>query len=415
MTSDVRLSSLIAPSFFQVHRAVKSHQYTHYRLEGGRGSAKSSFISIEIPLLLKQNPQCHALVMRKVANTLRDSVYAQYLWAISMLGLEDEFIARVAPLELIYKPTGQKIMFRGADDKSKIKSIKVPFGYIGITHFEEKDQFAGREEIRSILQSTMRGGRVFWNFESNNPPISSSNWANVDSLQHRPDSLNHKSCYLDVPKEWLGEQFFAEADHLKSVNTRAYRHEYLGEVVGTGGNVFENVDVKPITDKQIQTEFASIYMGVDWGWYPDPWAWNRMCYDPAHQTLYIYDEMRRNKCGNEETARLLKEEKGVDQTQLIIADSAEEKSIADYRAMGLWCRPVVKGPGSVEYSMKWLQRLNKIVIDPRRCPCTAKEFLEYEYERTKSGEIISGYPDKNNHHIDAVRYALYPVWKRRGQ
>lgn len=168
-TSDIRLSDNIAPAFHQLHRDVKNHKYTHYVLEGGRGSTKSSFVSIEVLLLIKRNPKAHALVLRKVANTLRDSVYAQYIWAISTLGLEKEFKATVSPMEIVYKPTGQKILFRGADEPFKLKSIKVPFGYIAITHFEEKDQFAGRQEIRTILQSTMRGGNKFWNFETNNP------------------------------------------------------------------------------------------------------------------------------------------------------------------------------------------------------------------------------------------------------
>lgn len=106
---------------------------------------------------------------------------------------------------------------------------------------------------------------------------------------------------------------------------------------------------------------------------------------------------------------------GVTPEDRITADSAEPKSVADYKNFGFFCRGAEKGPGSVEYSMKWLQSLVRIVIDPARCPDTWKEFAEYEYERTKDGELMSGYPDENNHHIDAVRYATEPIWKRRGQ
>lgn len=412
-TSDIRLSKIIAPAFHQLHRDIRGHKYTHYILEGGRGSTKSSFVSIEVLLLIKRNPNIHALVLRKVANTLRDSVYAQYLWAISILRLENEFKATVSPMEITYKPTGQKILFRGADEPHKLKSIKVPFGYIGITHFEEKDQFAGREEIRMILQSTMRGGERFWNFESNNPPISKNNWANKDSLISRPDRIVHRSTYLNVPKEWLGEQFLIEAEELKRVNKRAYRHEYLGEATGTGGSIFENVRTEQLTDLQI-SQFDRRYMGIDWGYYPDPFAWNLMHYDAARRILYIFDELRGYKLSNQQSADALKE-KGVTGRDLITADSAEPKSIADYREYGFYIRAVEKFPGSVDYTMKWLQGLNAIVIDPDRCPHTAMEFLEYEYERTKEGEIMTGYPDENNHHIDAVRYGMAPVWRRRGQ
>lgn len=410
--SEVRLSSLIGPAFYGTARDVLDHAHTHYDLSGGRGSLKSTFVSVMVPLLIVQHPEIHALVLRKVNNTIRDSVYSQYMWAIGELGLAHLWRAQRTPMELVYKPTGQKIMFRGADDPMKIKSIKVPFGYIGITHFEEKDQFAGRQEIRNILQSTMRGGNCFWNFESYNPPISRDNWANKDTLEERTDRLRHKSSYLEAPPEWLGAQFLAEAEYLKETNERAYLHEYLGEPVGNGSEVFENIEVREIPDEEI-SRFDRILYGLDWGFYPDPWAFNGMHWDPARQTLYIFEELTRWKAGNEETAELLKAH-GLTREDRITADSAEPKSIADYNKFGLRCIGAEKGPGSVDYSMKWLQSLRAIVIDPKRCPDTYAEFSSYEYEHTKDGEIISGYPDVNNHHIDAVRYGTERVWKRPG-
>lgn len=301
-------------------------------------------------------------------------------------------------------------MFRGADDPMKIKSIKVPFGYIAVTHFEEKDQFAGRAEIRTILQSTMRGGSKFWNFESYNPPISRDNWANKDSLEERADRLCHKSTYLEAPPEWLGAQFLAEAEHLKATDERAYRHEYLGEAVGTGGNVFENLELREITDEEFAS-FDRIYQGVDWGWFPDPFAFIRLHYDRARETIYLMDEIYQNKLTNEASGKLILSKGYKD--AYIICDSAEPKSSADYRAMGLPAKEAIKGPGSVEYGMKWLQR-RKIVIDRRRTPNAYNEFVNYEYERNKDGEIISGYPDENNHLIDATRYALERVFRRMG-
>ena len=413
--SEIRLSEKIGSAFYDVARDVFRHGHTHYDFSGGRGSLKSSTVSILVPLLLmqKENRNCHALVLRKVANTIRDSVYAQYMWAIGELGAAAYWDAKVSPMELIYKPTGQKIMFRGADDPMKIKSIKVPFGYIAITHFEEKDQFAGRAEIRNILQSTMRGGSKYWNFESYNPPISRDNWANKDSLEERSDRLCHKSTYLEAPKEWLGEQFLAEAEHLKETNERAYQHEYLGIPTGNGGSVFENLELREITDDEIST-FDRIYNGVDWGFFPDPWAFNRCYYDAARRKLYIFYEKTANKKRNEETAQMLLDD-GFTREDLITADSAEPKSVADYQKYGLRCVRARKGPGSVERSMQWLQRLESIVIDKKRCPDTAAEFIGYEYERNREGEIISGYPDANNHHIDAVRYSTESIWNKPGQ
>lgn len=408
--SEIRLSEKIGPAFYDVARDVFQHGHTHYDESGGRGSLKSSFVSIIVPLLLIRNPGTHALVLRKVANTIRDSVYAQYMWAIGELGMAAFWEAKVSPMELIYKPTGQKIMFRGADDPMKIKSIKVPFGYIAVTHFEEKDQFAGRAEIRTILQSTMRGGSKYWNFESYNPPISRDNWANKDSLEERADRMCHKSTYLQAPPEWLGQQFLDEAEYLKKTDERAYQHEYLGIPVGTGGNVFENLELREITDNEI-SHFDRIYQGVDWGWYPDPFAFIRLHYNSARETIFLIDEIYQNKLTNEASGSMIKSRNYMD--AYITCDSAEPKSTADYRAMGLPAKEAVKGPGSVDYGMKWLQR-RKIVIDRKRTPNAYNEFVNYEYERNKDGDIISGYPDANNHLIDATRYALERISRRMG-
>jgi PBSX family phage terminase large subunit len=408
--SDILLSEKIGSAFYDVAHDVFHHGHTHYDFSGGRGSLKSSTVSVLVPLLLINNPCTHALVLRKVANTIRDSVYAQYIWAIGELGMAAYWEAKVSPMELIYKPTGQKIMFRGADDPMKIKSIKVPFGYIAVTHFEEKDQFSGRAEIRNILQSTMRGGSKYWNFESYNPPISRDNWANKDSLEERADRLCHKSTYLQAPPEWLGEQFLAEAEHLKATDERAYQHEYLGIPVGTGGNVFDNLELREITDEEI-SHFDHIYQGVDYGWFPDPFAFIRLHYDRARETIYLMDEIYQNKLTNEASGNIIIQRGYKD--AYITCDSAEPKSVADYRAMGLPAKAAVKGPGSVDYGMKWLQR-RKIVIDRKRTPNAYNEFVNYEYDRNKDGDIISGYPDENNHLIDATRYAVERISRRMG-
>lgn len=408
-----KLSDIISPAFTEPHRAIKAGTINELVEKGGRGSAKSSHLSVEVILELLRHPDCHAVVMRKVGNTLRTSVYAQICWAIAELGLMDRFRCTVSPMECIYRKTGQKIMFFGLDDPGKLKSIKVPFGYIGIAWFEELDQFDGPEQVRNVEQSLFRGGAYSMCFKSFNPPAMARNWANRYVLESKPGKLVHHSTYLTTPPEWLGPRFIDDAEHLKSVNETAYRHEYLGEVVGSGTQVFENLRISTIADEQIK-RFDRIMSGVDWGWYPDPFAFNRVHYDAARRTLYIFDELTRRRTSNRDTAELVMQR--IDPDEYVTADSAEEKSCNDYRSYGIICRGAEKGPGSVNYSMKWLQSLDSIVIDPERCPDTVKEFTEYEYERdNKTGEVIPGYPDVNNHHIDAVRYATNRIWKRRGQ
>lgn len=404
---------IIADPFHSIRRDVLTGKHSEYVLAGGRGSAKSSYISNQIIELLKNNTGMHALVLRQVSNTLKDSVYSQIKWAINEQGLESEFEYRKSPLEIIHKATKQKIYFRGADDPMKIKSIKPDFGYIGIMWFEELDQFHGSEAVRNIQQSASRGGDKIFRFKSFNPPKTNANWANKEILVPNDNRVVHFSTYLDVPSEWLGKTFLDDADHLKEVNPQAYEHEYMGVANGTGGMVFDNLKLEPIPNEIISTFDRPLY-GIDWGYYPDPWAFNGMQFDAARRTLIIFDEATAKKKSNLDTSEIVKDHMAITGPGITTADSAEPKSIGDYNMYGIICNGAKKGPGSVDYSHKWLQSLNCIWIDPQRCPDTAREFLEYEYERDKNGDIISGYPDVNNHHIDAVRYGTEPLWKRKG-
>lgn len=408
-----KLSALISPAFYDAHRQIKAGKVDELLAKGGRGSTKSSFLSIELILLLLRHPDCHAVVLRRVDKTLRTSVYAQVCWAIGALGLSAKFKCTVSPMECTYLPTGQKVLFFGLDDPGKLKSIKMPFGYIGMLWLEELDQFDGPEQVRNVEQSVLRGGPYSVTLKSFNPPATARSWANRYALEARPGKLVHHSTYKTTPADWLGPRFLADAQHLEQVNPTAYRHEYLGEVVGSGTAVFENLDLQPIPDEQLAGFDRRLY-GVDWGWYPDPWAFNGVQYDAARGTLYVFDELTRLRTSNRDTANLLLA-RGLTGADWLTADSAEPKSVQDYKAYGLGCRAAQKGPGSVEYSMKWLQALKRIVIDPARCPDTAREFSEYEYERDpRTGEVLPGYPDLCNHHIDAVRYATEVIWKRRG-
>ena len=302
----VRLTNVIAPSFYNLHWDIQAGGHTYYDLFGGRGSTKSSFIGVEIPLGVMQDPNANAVVFRKVASTIGTSVFEQVLWGIEALGVSDLWKATTSPFKLRYKPTGQVILFRGLDKAKKLKSIKVAKGYLKYLWFEELDEFAGEEEIRSVQQSVMRGGSKFVVFKSFNPPISRSNWANEYVLKPRANAVRHMSCYKDVPREWLGEQFFEDANELLLTNPRAYTHEYLGIPVGTGGEVFDNLCIRPITDQEISI-FDNIFMGIDWGWYPDPYHWGKMHYDSTRKILYIYDEMRCYKTSNAETLQQIQQ------------------------------------------------------------------------------------------------------------
>lgn len=399
---------VLGKAFVDINRHIEPNKA--YVFEGGRGGLKSSYIALKIVELLKNNPELHACITRQVAGTLKDSVYANMKWAINILGLNEEFDFKVSPLEIRYKKTGQVIYFRGLDDETKLKSIKPEFGYIGILWKEEKDQMKGAEQERSVNQSVLRGGDVSYDFSSYNPPKSKSAWVNKEKLVPNPNRVIHSCTYLEAPAEWLGQKFIEDAEHLKEVNPAAYEHEYLGIPNGNGGNVFEFLEIREITDEEIG-HMDRIMQGADFGWYPDQYAFLRTYYDSAREKIYIMDELYVNKWSNADTGKWI-QEKGYDD-YAIICDSAEPKSVADYRDMGLPARGAIKGAGSIEYGFKWLQS-RTLVIDPKRTPNAYKEITEYEYERDKEGNVVSGYPDGNDHAISALRYAYEPLFNRRG-
>lgn len=401
MTSDISLRKLIAPAFYPVHRDISKGAHTHYFIKGGRGSTKSSFVSIEMILGIMKYGDAGGICFRKIGADLKDSVFNQLLWAIDMLGVSGFWEINLSPLKLTYKPTGQTILFRGVDDPSKSKSIKLKKGYFKYIWFEEADQFSGMAEIRKILQSIMRGGsgqRVFFTY---NPPQSITNWINVESTVPRSDRLVHESTYLDVPAEWLGDAFTAEAEFLKKTNPESYEHEYMGKATGTGGEVFKNVRLKTINDSEIE-QLENISRGLDFGFSADPCAYVCCCLHNCK--LWIFYEYYKCGAGFDELTRVIKDENR--DNGIIYADSAEPRSIFELSRRKIRIAPAAKGGGSVNYGITKLKDLEAIIIDPKRCPNTAREFTMYELDRDLYGGFKANFPDKNNHSIDAVRYAL---------
>ena len=421
----IKSSTIFAKKYNKLFRWIMKHEYTEYTLTGGRGSCKSSFISLCIIILIVMFPQFNALIIRKNANTLRTSVYEQIVWAIEKLGLRGRFKipkSETSALPIVYNRKNgvkQYIIFRGCDNPEKIKSIKIASGYFGVIWFEEKTEFTPAE-IQNVKVSAMRGGSQFYVFESYNPPSAKRHWCNTDARTPKKDRVVFHTTYLDIPREWLGEAILNEIEHTKNTNERAYRNIFLGEATGTGLNIFENVELREITDEEIAA-FDFFYSGIDWGYYPDPFAFSTSSYNAAKQTLYIFDELYLNKRGNYEAFKDLAEHMEAHgmsiATDRITADSAEPKSVADFRSWGGNVRGAIKGIGSRDASFKWLQGLRRIVIDPARCPRIADEFTLYEHEIDKrTGEVMSGYPDgQPDHGIDTIRYALEEVWRHAGE
>ena len=398
----------IAPKFWDVLDDIIANGHREYWLKGGRNSTKSSFIAISIILNMMLDAQngdiTHCVALRKVENTVAGSVFNTMLWATEMLGVQEYWSMTKNPMKMTYLPTGQEILFKGCDDPRKVKSTKFIRGYCKYIWFEELDEFYGMEDIRSIKQSLMRGGPNIKTFYSYNPPKVVSNWVNTEALQVVEGRLVHHSTYLDVPKEWVSEDFIAEAELLKKQNELYYRNEYLGEATGTGGQVFENIELKEIKDDELK-RFDNIVDGLDFGFAVDPSAYVQAYYNKNQKQLYIFQEIYKVGMSNKQLYEQIKAVKVGN--GFITCDSAEPKSIAELKSLGLTrVRGAKKGPDSIEYGIKFLQKLNKIYIDPKRCPNIAREFTGYAYDMDKNGNFISRYPDRDNHSIDAVRYAI---------
>lgn len=397
------LKECISPNFYDLHKAIRAGENSEYWLRGGRGSCKSSFSSIEIALGILNDRDANAVIFRKFENEIRDSVYAQMLWALEKLGVDHLFKCTTSPYRITYKATGQMIIFKGADNPKKIKSIKLAQGYLKYAWFEEVDQFGGMRDIRNILQSAFRGTtKQQIAFYSYNPPKSARSWANAETKKEKPGRVVHFSDYRAVPKDWLGPTFLMNAEYCRETTPDTYNHEYLGEEIGTGLEVFNNVTTRAITDDEIE-QFDNCCQGLDFGFGPDPLSFGQMYYNVNHRKLYIFFEISGHGIKNRVFVDMLSEEQ---RTNITLADKAEPKSIAEMKDdYGMNIVGAVKGPGSIEHGIKWLQDLEEIIIDPVRCPLHAKEFVNYALKLNQQEEVIARFPDKDNHTIDETRYA----------
>ena len=383
--TEVKLKDLIAPSFYGLYRDVKRHGHTHYWLSGGRGSTKSSFVSLAIPLGMMAHPERNAVVFRRYGSYLRDSVFSQIIWALDVLGVLHLWHVQKSPMQMIYEPTGQRILFRGMDDPIKSKSIKTERGYFAYIWYEETAEFESMDALDTVNASLMRGGEKFWVFYSYNPPKSKNSWVNVQSELPRKEKLLHRSTYKTVPPAWLGEPFLLEAEYVKEHNPEKYRWMYGGEAIGTGGEVFRNVSIRAITDAEIT------YIVGD--------------YDKRHRRLFLFYERYSLNVSNQQAAAWVREENALN--QIVYCDSAEPKSIAYLQGEGINALPADKYAGSRTEGYSFMSDdIDEIIIDPVRCPNAAREFVGYELEQDQYGNFKSKYPDHDDHTIDAVHYAL---------
>ena len=401
-----RISEIINKNFHEFWRVINSNKYLFHVLKGGRASAKSTHIAIWLVLALMKYPVT-CLCIRKVGNTLTESVFEQLKEAIDILNVGHVWKVQKSPLQLIYIPRGNKFIFRGADDPAKIKSIKMSKFPIAFVWFEELAEFKTEDEVSTIVNSVLRAelppGLSYKVIYSYNPPKRKQSWVNKKfETKFIPDNTYiHHSTYLDNPH--ISKAFIEEANEVKKKNEFKYRWEYLGEPIGSGVVPFSNLEFRTITDEEIAS-FDNIRQGVDWGYATDPVAFIRLHYDKTRRKIYILDEFYEVKASNRRLSEVIKSRNY--HHQLTVCDSAEPKSKDELLTYGVKMICAKKGPGSVEFGEKWLDDLEAIIIDPKRTPNTCKEFENIDYQTDKDGNIKPRLEDKNNHTIDAIRYAL---------
>lgn len=412
----VGMREKIKPSFYSVARATMNPEILHIACKGGRGSGKSSDIAILLTILIKAFP-VNAVCIRKTDNTLEQSVYEQLKWAISELGLTSEFKFNKSPLRITYVPRGNYIVFRGAQNPERIKSLKDSRFPFAICWIEELAEFKTEDEVKTITNSLLRGeladGLFYKFFYSYNPPKRKHSWVNkkYESRFQPENTFVHASTYKDNP--FIAKEFIEEAEATRERSEKRYRWEYLGEAIGSGVAPFENLVFRKITDEEI-ARFDNIRQGNDFGYANDPLAFVRWHYDKKKRVIYAIDEIYGVKISNRELAERIRE-KGY-QSQMITCDSAEPKSIDELKLQ--LNIPLVqgakKGPDSREYGERWLDDLDAIVIDPERTPNIAREFESADYAVDRDGNPKPKLEEVNDHTIDATRYAFEDDMRQPG-
>lgn len=404
----IRLSQLLPTKFHSVWKASKSKEILNVVCSGGRGSGKSSNVAHIITQLLMRYP-VNAVGIRKIDNTLEQSIYEQMKWAIEVQNVTHLFKFNKSPLRITYLPRGNYMVFRGAQYPERIKSLKDSRYPFAIAWVEELAEFRTEDEVTTITNSLLRGeldeGLQYKFFFTYNPPKRKQSWVNkkYGTQFVSGNTFVHHSTYLDNP--FIAKEFIKEAEETKKKNENKYRWEYMGEAIGSGITPFNNLQFREITDEEV-ANFDNIRNANDFGYATDPNAFVRVHYDKKKNGIYIFDELYKQQLSNRKLADWLKE-KGYD-NDIIFADSAEPKSIAELKNdFGISkIKGVKKGPDSVEFGERWLDDLDFICIDPKRTPKTAFEFENIDYQTDRDGNPKPRLIDKDNHAIDAVRYAM---------
>jgi phage terminase large subunit len=386
------LSKLIGPAFYKVFWSCEELKYNHIWLKGGRGSLKSSFVYLYVVYAMTKDANnreiTNCVALRKVKETIKDSVFSNFIWAIEMLGLNGIWKYTTSPMRIWYKDS--EILFRGCSNRQdfeKIKSIKFHKGYCKFAIFEELPEFSGMDEIRQILASLFRGGDKALAFYMYNPPASKTSWVNKESKVKLSNRLVHHSTYLEAPSQWLGKIFIEEAETLYKLNVKKYNHMYLGEEIGEGLEIYPNIITRTILDNEIKY-MNQICRGLDFG-YSHNTCYSESFYDNKKDWLYAIDEVYGSHLSNDRLVDLIKPKSLFFP---IRADNEDPRTINELQLKGLNVVKTKKGKDSKNHAIKWVSDRTCIIIDKRRTPNIHEDMTTYEFKKDKEGKIIYEYP-----------------------
>ena len=397
MTSRIRISDAVGGGYDEFWNCKKRYRV----LKGGKASKKSATTALNFIYRLMKYKESNLLVVRAVMNTHRDSTFAQLKWAQEKLGVAHLFKNNLSPLEMTYLPTGQKILFRGFDDVLKLASTTVEKGYLNFVWVEEAYEIENLEDFEKLDLSVPRGSIKESLFKQTT--ITFNPWNEKHWLKKRffdnpsPDTAVFSTNYLI--NEFLDSTDRAVFERLKIEHPRRYAVAGLGEWGVSEGLVYENWE-EGIPDTQ-KGEWEAFF-GLDYGYTSDPTAFIAFKANRQTKTIYIFDEIYERKMLNCDIATAITE-KGYAKER-IRADSAEPKSNDDLKRLGIRrIMPSVKGKDSVINGIMNISEY-KIFVNPA-CKNTIAELSNYRWD--KQAENMP--EDKNNHLMDAMRYAFYDL------
>ena len=377
--------------------------------KGSRASKKSKTTALNFIFRIMKYKDSNLLVVRKTYSTLKDSCFAELKWAIDKLGVSKYFDCKLSPLEIIYLPTNQKIFFRGLDDPLKITSITTQIGYLCWLWIEEAYEI-DKEEDFEILQESIRGNvseNLFKQITLTFNPWNEKHWIKKRffDCEKGDDILAITTNYLI--NEWLDDADKKMFEHMKKNNPRRYQVAGLGEWGITEGLVYENFIEKEFNIEEIRLNdnLVAIF-GLDFGYTNDPTALFCGFVDKNLKEIYVFDELYKKNLTN---FRIYEEvEKMGYSKEIIIADSAEPKSIQELRELGIYrISPAKKGKDSLNNGIQFIQDF-KIIIHPK-CKNFLNEICNYTWCKNESGNLINKPVDSFNHLLDAMRYAMQHI------